>query len=212
MEEIDGFNMIKRMAAEVQVMMQHKIDAIKRIMELAENIALDHKYDKDMGKRLKQGGFSYNNAKKLNVLDEEDDNPGGEEYERYLSQYRDKEDEYYRIGYSRMKLTANKHFSGIPVNTSQSTVHVPTNVFDGEPKVINAIDWSRKLDEIFKDNYERDPSLSWQYFGSSTGFLRQYPAMKWLTQEDDPDMYDARMRDWYIKAAASPKVTCCQIN
>ena len=205
MEEIDGFNMIKRMAAEVQVMMQHKIDAIKRIMELAENIALDHQYDKDMGKRLKQGGFSYNNAKKLNVLDEEDDSQG-DEYERYLSQYRDKQDEYYRIGYSRMVLTANKHFSGIPVNTSQSTVHVPTNVFDGEPKVINAIDWSRKLDEIFKDNYERDPSLSWQYFGSSTGFLRQYPAMKWLTEEDDPDMYDARMRDWYIKAAASPKV------
>ena len=45
--------MIKRMAAEVQVMMQHKIDAIKRIMELAENIALDHQYDKLMGHRLK---------------------------------------------------------------------------------------------------------------------------------------------------------------
>ena len=105
-----------------------------------------------------------------------------------------------------MMLTANKHFSGIPVNTTFSSVHVPTNVFDGEPKVINAIDWTRKLDDTFKDNYERDPSLSWQYFGSSTGFLRQYPAMKWLTQEDDPDMYDARMRDWYIKAAASPKV------
>jgi hypothetical protein len=56
-----------------------------------------------------------------------------------------------------------------------------------------------------QDNYERDPSLSWQYFGSSTGFLRQYPAIKWLTYEDDPDMYDARMRDWYIKSAASPK-------
>ena len=102
-------------------------------------------------------------------------------------------------------LEANSHFSGIPVNTSSSSVHVPTNVFDGEPKVINAIDWSKKLDVTFEDNYRRDPSLSWQYFGSSTGFLRQYPAIKWLTYEDDPDMYDARMRDWYIKSAASSK-------
>ena len=57
MEEIDGFNMIKRMAAEVQVMMQHKIDAIKRIMELAENIALDHKYDKVRVKALKRDRY-----------------------------------------------------------------------------------------------------------------------------------------------------------
>merc|ERR1711892_1333528 len=203
-EEIDGFDMVKRMAAEVQVMMQHKIDAIKRIMELAENIALDHKYDKDRGERLKEGRYTYYNAKKLNVLSE-DDEGGGDEFGRFLSQYRDPGDEFYSPGYSRMALTANKHFSGIPVNTSYSSVHVPTNVFDGEPKVINAIDWSRKLDDTFKDNYQRDPSLSWQYFGSSTGFLRQYPAMKWLMYEDDPDMYDARMRDWYIKSAASPK-------
>merc|ERR1719228_168564 len=141
-------------------MMENKIDAIKRIMEQAENIALDHTYDTNQSERLND---------------------------------------------SRMVLTANKDFSSIPVNISFSSVHVPTNVFDGEPKVINAIDWSRKLDDTFKDNYQRDPSLSWQYFGSSTGFLRQYPAMKWLMYEDDPDMYDARMRDWYIKSAASPK-------
>ena len=203
-EEVDGFNMIKEMAEEVEGMLHLKIQAIERISETAENIALSYMYDKDLGEKLKAGGFSYNNAKKLNVLDE-DDEGGGDEYSRYLSQYRDKDDDYYRVGYSRMILTPNKHFSGIPVNTTYSTVHVPTNVFDGESKVINSIDWSRKLDEIFKDNYERDPSLSWQYFGSSTGFLRQYPAMKWLLDEEDPDMYDARMRDWYIKAAASPK-------
>ena len=81
----------------LQVMMQHKIDAIKRIMEIAENIALAHKYDKNMGHRLKAGSFSYNNAKKLNVLDEDDD-AGGDEYSRYLSQYRDKDDEHYRVG------------------------------------------------------------------------------------------------------------------
>jgi len=203
-EKIDGLTMVRKMAIEVQIMMQHKIDAIKRIMELAENIALDHKYDNERGERLKEGRYTYYNAKKLNVLDEDDDSTGPE-YERYLSQYRDRSDDLFRPGYSRMVLTANKHFSGIPVNVSYSSVHVPTNVYDGEPKVINAIDWSRKLDETFKDNYQRDPSLSWQFFGSSTGFLRQYPAMKWLMYEDDPDMYDARMRDWYIKSAASPK-------
>jgi len=203
-EKIDGLTMVRKMAIEVQIMMQHKIDAIKRIMELAENIALDHKYDKDRGERLKEGRYTYYNAKKLNVLPEGEEE-GANEYERYLSQYRDQNDEYWAPGYSRMVLTANKHFSGIPVNISYSSVHVPTNVYDGEPKVINAIDWSRKLDDTFKDNYQRDPSLSWQFFGSSTGFLRQYPAMKWLMYEDDPDMYDARMRDWYIKSAASPK-------
>ena len=56
----------------------------------------------------------------------------------------------------------NKYFSGIPVNTNESSVHVPTNVFDGDPKVVNAIDWSKGLDHVFIDNYNRDPSLSWQ--------------------------------------------------
>jgi hypothetical protein len=55
----------------------------------------------------------------------------------------------------RLELTANSHFSGIPVNTSRSSVHVPTNVFDGEPKVINAIDWSKKLDDTFKVNVRK---------------------------------------------------------
>jgi len=41
--------------------------------------------------------------------------------------------------------------------------------------VMNAIQWSEKLNRIFITNYESDPSLGWQYFGSSTGFMRQYP-------------------------------------
>lgn len=201
--------MVTKMAANVEIMMQHKIDAIKRIMELAENLALDHKYDKELGHRLKDppqnGGYHYMNAKKLNVMDPDDDDDISD-FEKFLSATdRTPDDPRFAVGFSRLKLEANKYFSGIPVNTNMSVVHVPTNVFDGDPKVANAIDWSLGLDLTFKDNYNRDPSLSWQYFGSSTGFMRQYPAMKWMTTEHDPDLYDARMRDWYIKAAASPK-------
>ena len=43
-------------------------------------------------------------------------------------------------------------------------------------------------------------------YKSSSFCCPQYPAMKWLVNEDEDNMYDARMRDWYIKSAASAKV------
>lgn len=70
-------------------------------------------------------------------------------------------------------------------------------------EVISAIEWSEKLDSIFRDNYNLDPTLSWQFFGSSTGFMRQFPASKW--EQDPVDLYDCRLRSWYIEAATSPK-------
>ena len=36
------------------------------------------------------------------------------------------------------------------MNLSHSSVHVPTDVFDGAEAVINAIDWSRKLEDTFQ--------------------------------------------------------------
>ncbi len=128
-------------------------------MELAENLALDHKYDKDLGHRLKDppqnGGYHYLNAKKLNLVDPEDDDDLPQ-FEKYLSASdRSVDDPRFSVGYSRLRLEENKYFSGIPVNTNMSVVHVPTNVFDGDPKVANAIDWSQGLDLTFKDNYNR---------------------------------------------------------
>lgn len=46
---------------------------------------------------------------------------------------------------------------------------------------MNAIQWSENLDPLFINNYEGDPSLSWQFFGSSSGFLRRYPGEKMQT-------------------------------
>ena len=58
-------------------------------------------------------------------------------------------------------------------------MHIYVFLNFADPNVVNAIKWSKEMDRVFVDNYNRDPSLSWQYFGSSTGFMRQYPGKKW---------------------------------
>lgn len=99
-------------------------------------------------------------------------------------------------------LTESEKFGDF-INLSVSSVHVPTNVYDRAKNVIKAIKWSDSLNDIFDNNYKRDPSLYWQYFCSSAGFLRQFPATKWKL--DPVDLYDCRLRSWYIMAANSPK-------
>lgn len=41
--------------------------------------------------------------------------------------------------------------------------------------VLNELNWTSALDEVFKKNREEDPSLLWQVFGSATGLARYYP-------------------------------------
>ncbi|XP_042222529.1 voltage-dependent calcium channel subunit alpha-2/delta-3-like [Homarus americanus] len=180
--ENDGLQLVKEMAGDVTNMMKFKVEAVKRIMNVAEEASLDKEYQQEEE-------VEYYNAKRLNKFYPADSARKGELLD----------------GYKKLTLLENTHFDGIPVNENFSSVHVPTNVYDKAPDVINAIRWSGRLDRTFKSNYELDPTLSWQYFGSSTGFLRQYPASEWVMDEKDPDLYDARLRSWYIEAANSPK-------
>lgn len=36
---------------------------------------------------------------------------------------------------------------------------------------------SEALNDIFISNFQKDPTLTWQYFGSSAGFFRLYPGL-----------------------------------
>lgn len=71
--------------------------------------------------------------------------------------------------YRNMTMDRDSHFFDLNVNTSHSSVHVPTNVYDRSNESREFIEWSEALDEVFIQNYRTDPALSWQYFGSSLG-------------------------------------------
>lgn len=41
--------------------------------------------------------------------------------------------------------------------------------------VLNELNWTEALEDVFRKNREDDPTLLWQVFGSATGLARYYP-------------------------------------
>lgn len=103
-----------------------------------------------------------------------------------------------------LNMTRHKNFD-VLINTDESAVHVPVHIYPGEPQVMNGLIWSDGLTSVFKNNMVRNPKLTNQYFASQSGFLRLFPAQKWQIAQTDPDLYDARMRPWYVTGASSRK-------
>ncbi|XP_020293530.1 voltage-dependent calcium channel subunit alpha-2/delta-3 isoform X2 [Pseudomyrmex gracilis] len=127
-------------------------------------------------------------------------------------------------GAQDMFLAANRHFDHLAVNVTLSAVLLPSGVKDNERDVASGIQWSEYLDLLFVNNYESDPTLSWQYYGATTGFLRRFPAISWPPIEGTStsksyshhravrDVYDFRMSNWFVGAANSPKDLTILIN
>ncbi|KAL4716978.1 hypothetical protein ACJJTC_012789 [Scirpophaga incertulas] len=109
----------------------------------------------------------------------------------------------------RLLLAPSRHFDHIAVNTSYSAVLMPPYIDVEDAEVQNQIAWSEHLDPLFVNNYDIDPTLSWQYYASSTGFMRRYPAMSWPPEDGYShharDFYDFRSSNWFVEAATSPK-------
>uniref|UniRef100_A0A4W3GFC5 Calcium voltage-gated channel auxiliary subunit alpha2delta 2 n=1 Tax=Callorhinchus milii TaxID=7868 RepID=A0A4W3GFC5_CALMI len=67
----------------------------------------------------------------------------------------------------------------VKVNYSYTAVQIPTDIYKGSTVILNELNWTAALEDVFKRNRDEDPSLLWQVFGSATGVTRYYPATPW---------------------------------
>uniref|UniRef100_A0A671U847 Calcium voltage-gated channel auxiliary subunit alpha2delta 4 n=1 Tax=Sparus aurata TaxID=8175 RepID=A0A671U847_SPAAU len=175
--ELNGDDLVKDYSDEIERMLGSKMKSVKRLAESAEDADLYHDFNATLE-------FDYYNSMMINTVDEDGNSLelGGE-----------------------FPLEENEHFNNMPVNVVQSDIQVPTNVYNKDPNILNAIYNSEALNDVFISNYQKDPTLTWQYFGSSTGFFRIYPGIKWTPDSNGVAAFDCRNRNWYIQAATSPK-------
>ncbi|XP_031833886.1 ca[2+] channel Muscle-specific alpha2/delta subunit isoform X3 [Nomia melanderi] len=210
-EDKSGEELVSIISENVGRMLRRKMDAVTCIRMKAEESAESWDSDEE------DGNFTYVSGKYSPIVNQS--------APQLPENMEDNVDVYRTI-----ELTPDSHFYNIPVNTSFSSVHIPTNVYDLSPAVLEDIKKTESLDYTFRQNYESDPALSWQYFGSVTGMLRQYPAMQWKTDptaesadqgqgdgdeededgggdggDEEADIYDCRVRSWFIEAATCSK-------
>ncbi|XP_055506878.1 voltage-dependent calcium channel subunit alpha-2/delta-4 [Leucoraja erinacea] len=176
-EEVDGVELVTQFGKKMKEMLGRKVEAVKRLVDAAEEADLYHEYNMDFE-------FDYYNSVLINEVDENGN--------------------YMELG-NEFILEENEHFNNLPVNTSLSNIQVPTNVYNKDPNILNGAYWSEALNTVFNENFLQDPTLTWQYFGSSTGFFRLYPGIKWMPDGNGVISFDCRNRGWYIQAATSPK-------
>nr|XP_033807321.1 voltage-dependent calcium channel subunit alpha-2/delta-4 isoform X3 [Geotrypetes seraphini] len=176
-KEVDGLELVTKFSEEMATMLHSKVGAIQRLVEAAEEADLNHEFNSSLV-------FEYYNSVRINDKDENN--------------------KYVELG-NEFILEPNEHFNNLLVNTTLSNVQLPTNVYNKDPHILNGVYMSEALNPIFVDNFKRDPTLTWQYFGSSTGFFRLYPGIKWMPDENGVISFDCRNRGWYIQAATSPK-------
>ncbi|KOX79241.1 Voltage-dependent calcium channel subunit alpha-2/delta-3 [Melipona quadrifasciata] len=185
----DGLVLVREMAAEVKNMLDFKMNAVMRLVESAEQAAVSAPRDGSVAPK-------YHASQRFDVSSV-DGKILGTGQEGFLS--------------------SNRHFDHLAVNVTFSAVLLPAGVREVDREVAAGIQWSEYLDLLFVNNYESDSSLSWQYYGATSGFLRRFPAISWPPIEERSfstgkivnrivrDVYDFRISNWFVGAANSPK-------
>ncbi|KAM3587492.1 uncharacterized protein V6R79_006806 [Siganus canaliculatus] len=170
-------------AGNIEKLLANRSEALKRLATEAEKFQMEHQWrdDSDADKIV------YYNAKEdLNSTSD-----GKQKKNRYIPDDFEIDPDFKRL-----------------VSYNTTAVHIPTDIYEGSTNILNELNWTEALEDVFRKNKEEDPSLLWQVFGSATGLARYYPASPWMNTSNSAskiDLYDVRRRPWYIQGAASPK-------
>ena len=109
-----------------------------------------------------------------------------------------------RIGLRAEELSLEYLEEGIAMEdtfSSISSIHYPKGLILS-PEFTDALNWSRALDNVFENNKKMDPTINGQFFVSSKGFMRHFPALESKQVDTDP-----RRRSWYTAAATGSKAS-----
>uniref|UniRef100_A0A8C8J544 VWA N-terminal domain-containing protein n=1 Tax=Oncorhynchus tshawytscha TaxID=74940 RepID=A0A8C8J544_ONCTS len=169
--DIDGRAQVRDFSEDIERMLGSKMKSVKRLAESAEEADLYHEFNKTLQ-------FDYYNSMLVNTMDDDGN--------------------FIELG-GEFPLEENEHFNNIPVNTMQSDVQVPTNVYNKDPYILNGIYMSEALNDVFANNFKKDPTLTWQYFGSSSGFFRIYPGKGRGRCPHNADHFKVLVDDLHVK-------------
>uniref|UniRef100_A0A9L0TCK5 Calcium voltage-gated channel auxiliary subunit alpha2delta 2 n=1 Tax=Equus caballus TaxID=9796 RepID=A0A9L0TCK5_HORSE len=156
----------------------------EKLADAAENFQKAHRWQDN----IKEEDIMYYDAK----ADAELDDPESEDVERGS-----------KASNLRLDFVEDSNFKN-KVNYSYTAVQIPTDIYKGSTVILNELNWTEALENVFIENRRQDPTLLWQVFGSATGVTRYYPATPWRAPKKI-DLYDVRRRPWYIQGASSPK-------
>ncbi|XP_072845920.1 voltage-dependent calcium channel subunit alpha-2/delta-2 isoform X2 [Pogona vitticeps] len=174
---------VEKVAGDIESLLAKKVRALKRLADAAERFQKSHRWQDN----IKEENIEYYDSK----ADTEYDDPEGEEIEREKSNS------------LKLDFIEDENFK-TKVNYSYAAVQIPTDIYKGSTVILNELNWTEALEDVFVENRKEDPSLLWQVFGSATGVTRFYPASPWRAP-NKIDLYDVRRRPWYIQGASSPK-------
>ncbi|XP_063797445.1 voltage-dependent calcium channel subunit alpha-2/delta-2 isoform X2 [Pseudophryne corroboree] len=175
--------LVEKVAADIETLLAKKVRALKRLARAAEEFQKAHRCQDN----IREEDIEYYDSK----ADTEYDDPEGE-------------DEPIEPSHSlKLDFTDDPNFK-TKVNYSYTAVQIPTDIYKGSTVILNELNWTDALENVFIQNRQEDPTLLWQVFGSATGVTRYYPATPWRAPSKI-DLYDVRRRPWYIQGASSPK-------